>query len=105
MLTRFIWRQLVLFTMLSVVTAIALGWYYLRIPTAVGIGQYTLKVDLRTSGGLYRTANVTYRGETIGKVTAVEPTESGVEATMSIADRYKIPVDAVGERAFGVGGR
>ena len=94
MLTRFIWRQLVLFTMLSVVTAIALGWYYLRIPTAVGIGQYTLKVDLRTSGGLYRTANVTYRGETIGKVTAVEPTESGVEATMSIADRYKIPVDA-----------
>ena len=44
MLTRFVWRQLILFTMLSVVTAIALGWYYLRIPTAVGIGQYTLKV-------------------------------------------------------------
>ena len=54
MLTRFVWRQLILFTMLSVVTAIALGWYYLRIPTAVGIGEYTLKVDLPTSGGLYR---------------------------------------------------
>ncbi|MFZ1163253.1 MCE family protein [Mycobacterium sp.] len=94
MLTRFIWRQLVLFTMLSVVTAIALGWYYLRIPTAVGIGQYTLKLELPTSGGLYKTSNVTYRGETIGKVTAVEPTEDGVRATMSIADRYKIPIDA-----------
>jgi phospholipid/cholesterol/gamma-HCH transport system substrate-binding protein len=94
MLTRFIWRQLVTFTVLSVVTAIALGWYYLRIPTAVGIGQYTLKVDLHTSGGLYKTANVTYRGETIGKVTAVQPTEAGVQATMSIADRYKIPIDA-----------
>jgi phospholipid/cholesterol/gamma-HCH transport system substrate-binding protein len=94
MLTRFVWRQLVLFTMLSVITAIALGLYYLRIPAAVGIGQYTLKVDLRTSGGLYKTANVTYRGETIGKVTAVEPTEAGVQATMSIADRYKIPIDA-----------
>ena len=94
MLTRFIWRQLILFSILSVVTAIALGWYYLRIPTAVGIGQYTLKADLPTSGGLYKTANVTYRGETIGKVTAVEPTEAGVQATMSIANRYKIPIDA-----------
>ena len=79
---------------MSVITAIALGWYYLRVPTAMGIGQYTLKADLPTSGGLYKTANVTYRGETIGRVTAVEPTETGVQATMSIGDRYKIPVDA-----------
>jgi len=94
MLTRFIRRQLILFSILSVITAIALGWYYLRIPTAVGIGQYTLKADLPASGGLYKTANVTYRGETIGKVTAVEPTETGAQATMSIANRYKIPIDA-----------
>ena len=39
-------------------------------------------------------ANVTYRGTTIGKVTAVEPTERGAKATMSIDSRYKIPVDA-----------
>ena len=94
MLTRFIWRQLILFSILSVITAIALGWYYLRIPSHVGIGQYTLKADLPASGGLYKTANVTYRGETIGKVTAVEPTEAGAQATMSIADRYKVPIDA-----------
>ena len=31
---------------------------------------------------------------TIGKVTAVEPTETGARATMSIDNRYKIPVDA-----------
>src|ERR1700739_506011 len=94
MLTRLIWRQLILFSLLSVVTAIALGGYSLRLPTAVGIGQYTLKADLPTSGGLYKTSNVTYRGETIGRVTAVEPTETGVRATMRIGDRYKIPVDA-----------
>src|ERR1700757_3937712 len=94
MLTRFIWRQLILFSILSVVTAIALGGYYLRLPTAVGIGQYTLKAELPTSGGLYKTSNVTYRGETIGTVTAVEPTETGVQVTMSIADRYQIPIDA-----------
>lgn len=94
MLTRFIWRQLILFSILAVITAIALGWYYLRIPSQVGIGQYELKADLPVSGGLYRTANVTYRGETIGKVVAVEPTETGVQATMSIASKYKIPIDA-----------
>jgi phospholipid/cholesterol/gamma-HCH transport system substrate-binding protein len=94
MLTRFTKRQLLLFSILTVITAIALGLYYLRIPSQVGIGQYTLKADLPTSGGLYKTANVTYRGETIGKVTAVEPTETGAQATMSISSRYKIPFNA-----------
>jgi phospholipid/cholesterol/gamma-HCH transport system substrate-binding protein len=94
MLTRLIWRQLILFGLVSVVTALALGGYYLRLPTAVGVGQYTLKAELPTSGGLYRTANVTYRGQTIGTVTAVEPTETGVRVTMSVADRYQIPIDA-----------
>ncbi|MCV7074488.1 MCE family protein [Mycobacterium szulgai] len=94
MLTRFVWRQLIMFGIISTVTAIALGWYYLRIPTALGIGQYTLKADLPRSGGLYRTANVTYRGETIGTITAVEPTKTGAEVTMSIANRYQIPIDA-----------
>jgi phospholipid/cholesterol/gamma-HCH transport system substrate-binding protein len=60
----------------------------------VGIGQYQLKADLPASGGLYPTANVTYRGITIGKVTDVEPTEHGAQATMSIDSRYKIPIDA-----------
>ena len=94
MLTRLIRNQLVLFTALSVIMVVALGWYYLRIPSLLGIGQYTLKADLPASGGLYRTSNVTYRGITIGKVTDVEPTQNKVVATMSIESRYKIPVDA-----------
>ncbi len=94
MLTRFLRRQLILFSAITVVALVVLGWYYLRIPTLVGIGQYELKADLPASGGLYPTANVTYRGITIGKVTDIEPTEHGAQATMSIANRYKIPVDA-----------
>src|SRR5246127_5016378 len=82
------------FGVLTVVAIVVLGWYYLRIPTLVGIGQYTLKADLPASGGLYRTANVTYRGINVGKVTDVEPTVNGVQATMSIASQYKIPIDA-----------
>jgi phospholipid/cholesterol/gamma-HCH transport system substrate-binding protein len=93
-LTRFIKIQLALFTVLTVIALVTLGWYYLRLPSAAGIGQYTLQAELPASGGLYRTANVTYRGITIGKVTEVEPTESGARATMSIENRFKIPVDA-----------
>lgn len=94
MLTRFIKFQLVLFTILTIIAVVVLGWYYLRIPSLVGIGQYELKAQLPRSGGLYATANVTYRGTQIGKVTSVVPTESGALATMSIDDRYKIPADA-----------
>ncbi|BBY37335.1 mammalian cell entry protein [Mycobacterium mantenii] len=94
MLTRFIKRQLVMFAILTAVTAVVLGWYYLQIPTAAGIGQYTLKADLPASGGLYKTSNVTYRGETIGTVTGVEPTGTGARVTISIGNRYRIPIDA-----------
>ena len=95
MLTPFIRRQLILFGILTVVSLLVLGVYYVRLPSLAGIGQYTLKAELPASGGLYPTANVTYRGITIGKVTNVEPTEQGAEATMSIDSRYKIPIDAI----------
>jgi phospholipid/cholesterol/gamma-HCH transport system substrate-binding protein len=93
-LTRFIKIQLVLFTILTIIAITVLGWYYLRIPSLAGIGQYELHADLPRSGGLYATANVTYRGTQIGKVTEVEPTKNGARATMSIDKRYKIPADA-----------
>ncbi|GAB3230819.1 MCE family protein [Mycolicibacterium hippocampi] len=93
-ITRLVRIQLILFTILTLATLAILGGYYLRLPAVAGLGQYTLKADLPTSGGLYRTANVTYRGATIGKVTAVEPTATGVQATMRIDDEYKIPLEA-----------
>ena len=94
MLTRFIRTQLVVFTVLTVIAVLGLGIYYLRVPSLAGIGQYTLKVDLPSAGGLYKTANVTYRGRTIGRVTDMEPTEKGARATLSISDKYKVPVDS-----------
>jgi phospholipid/cholesterol/gamma-HCH transport system substrate-binding protein len=86
--------QLTLLSVLTVVVLAGLGGYYLRLPNLAGVGQYTLHVDLQRSGGLYPTANVTYRGTTVGKVTAVEPTQRGVVATLSIDNHYRIPVDA-----------
>src|SRR6201988_2404579 len=87
--------QLVLFTILTILAIVVLGWYYLRGPSLAGVGTYDLHANLPRSGGLYGTANVTYRGTQIGKVTEVSPTEDGAEATLRIDSRYKIPIDAV----------
>ena len=94
MLTRFIKTQLFIFLALTIAALLALSIFYLRLPSVAGIGQYQLKVDLPAAGGLYKTSNVTYRGVSIGSVTNVEPTETGARATLSIANKYKIPVDA-----------
>ena len=94
LLTRFVKTQLVVFSILTILGLLVLSLYYLRLPTAAGIGQYELKVDLPRAGGLYKTANVTYRGTTIGRVTGMEPTERGARATLSIANKFKVPVDA-----------
>ncbi len=94
MLTRFIKSQLIIFVVLTVLALLGLGLYYLRLPSLLGVGQYNLKVDLPAAGGLYRTANVTYKGVTIGRVTGVEPTETGALASLSIDKKYKIPNDS-----------
>jgi phospholipid/cholesterol/gamma-HCH transport system substrate-binding protein len=94
MLTRLTRIQLIMFTIVTIIVLMALGWYYLRLPTVFGVDQYTLYAQLPKSGGLYATANVTYRGVQIGKVTKVDPTERGARATLSIDNGYKIPIDA-----------
>ncbi|PRC54753.1 MCE family protein, partial [Mycobacterium sp. ITM-2017-0098] len=85
---RFIKIQLILFTILTIVALGVLGLYYLRLPSLAGVGQYTLYAEPPRSGGLYASGNVTYRGSQIGKVTEVEPTETGARATMSIDSEY-----------------
>ncbi len=95
MLTRFIKIQLILFAILTFIALIVLGWYYLRVPSLVGIGQYKLYADLPRSGGLYSTANVTYRGihHRQGDRRS-SPPSTGPGPTMSIDSQFKIPVDA-----------
>lgn len=94
LLTRFIKMQLVIFTVLTLIALVVLGLLYLRLPTWAGIGMYNLNAELPNSAGLYKTANVTYRGTTVGKVTSVEPTENGARIEMDIYNRYKVPTDA-----------
>jgi phospholipid/cholesterol/gamma-HCH transport system substrate-binding protein len=94
MLTRFIKIQLLLFAIITLIGLIVLSLVYLRLPTAAGVNMYRLYAELPNSAGLYKTANVTFRGTTIGKVLDVSPTETGAKVTMDIDDRFKVPIDS-----------
>jgi virulence factor Mce-like protein len=107
MLTRFVRIQLAIFTVVGIIGVVAMVLFYIQAPTLLGIGRMTVTLDLPATGGLYRFANVTYRGVQVGKVTSVALTAEGAKATLSLGTSPKIPanlhaavrsVSAVGEQ-------
>jgi phospholipid/cholesterol/gamma-HCH transport system substrate-binding protein len=107
MLTRFVRIQLAIFAVVGLIGVIAMALFYVQVPTLLGIGRMTVSLELPATGGLYRFANVTYRGVQVGKVTAVGLTPDGVKATLSLDGSPNIPanlhaevrsVSAVGEQ-------
>ncbi|MGV0746492.1 MCE family protein [Mycolicibacterium sp. XJ870] len=93
MLTRLVRVQLVIFTIASVVGVGMMAFVYMQAPVLFGIGRITVKLELASTGGLYRFANVTYRGIEVGKVTDIGPTREGAVATMSLQTSPRIPAD------------
>ncbi|MCV7343293.1 MCE family protein [Mycolicibacterium rhodesiae] len=93
MLTRFIRNQLIIFTVASIVSVAVMVLVYLQVPTLLGIGKMTVKLEMPETGGLYRFSNVTYRGVQLGKVTDVQATEQGAEATLMLDTSPQVPAD------------
>lgn len=93
MLTRFVRNQLIIFTIASIVGVMVMLFAYMQVPTLLGVGRLAVTLELPESGGLYRFSNVTYRGVQVGKVTSVNLTENGAEATLSLETSPKIPAD------------
>ncbi|WP_405136557.1 MCE family protein [Nocardia sp. NBC_01388] len=92
-LTKFVRIQLTIFTILTVVSLTVMGLQFIQIPAMFGIGRYDVTVELAGNGNLYKTANVTYRGETVGRVTEIKPAADGVVAALSMYSSHKIPAD------------
>ena len=70
MLTRLARWQLSIFAIITVLAVGTIALAYLHVPAALGYGKYAVTANFAASGGLYKNANVTYRGDTIGRVTA-----------------------------------
>ncbi len=93
MLTRFVRIQLAIFTVVGTLGVLLMVLWYVQAPTLLGIGKMTVTLDLPAAGGLYRFSNVTYRGVQVGKVTGLELTPRGAQATLSLETSPKIPAD------------
>jgi phospholipid/cholesterol/gamma-HCH transport system substrate-binding protein len=93
-LTRRMRIQLAIVALVALVAGVVMGVGYMDLPAMLfGVGRYTVTAELPETGGLYRTANITYRGTEVGRVESVHLTDSGVEAILSLNSKYKIPSD------------
>jgi phospholipid/cholesterol/gamma-HCH transport system substrate-binding protein len=107
MLDRLTRIQLMIFAIVTVLTVGAIAVYYLHLPAKLGFGAYHVTAEFVSGGGLYKNANVTYRGVTIGRVESVALANDGVDAHMRLNSDTKVPanvtatvksVSAVGEQ-------
>lgn len=99
--------QLSIFAVVTVITLSVMAIFYLRLPATFGIGTYGVSADFVAGGGLYKNANVTYRGVAVGRVESVGLNPNGVTAHMRLNSGTAIPsnvtatvrsVSAIGEQ-------
>src|SRR5438270_8122084 len=107
MLDRLTRVQLWIFAVITVITLPIMAIFYLRLPATFGPGTYGVSADFVAGGGLYKNANVTYRGVAVGRVESVGLNPTGVTAEMRLNSGTPIPsnvtatvksVSAVGEQ-------
>lgn len=91
MLTRLVRIQLGIFAVVTVLAVGAIAILYLHLPSRLGIGTYKVTADFIGGGGIYKSANVTYRGVTVGRVEDVRLSDHGVDAQMRLNSATKIP--------------
>ncbi|WP_028477069.1 MCE family protein [Nocardia sp. CNY236] len=77
-MTRLVRWQLVAFVVIAVVGVVFVGAKYIRLDHMLGFGEYTVKLRAAHTGGIYKGAEVTYRGVPVGRVGESEITGDGV---------------------------
>jgi phospholipid/cholesterol/gamma-HCH transport system substrate-binding protein len=92
-LSRRIWTQLAILASITVIAIGVMAFGFVKVPALLGIGRYKVTVDLPTSGGLYPTSVVNYRGSEVGSVKSVDVTRDGVKAVLSLDSGIAIPSD------------
>ncbi|MGH3524169.1 MAG: MCE family protein, partial [Mycobacterium sp.] len=87
--------QLAIFGVVTVITVALMAIFYLRLPAALGIGTYQVTADFVAGGGLYKNANVTYRGVAVGRVESVGLNPNGVDAVMRLNSGTAVPASVI----------
>ncbi|CPT92219.1 MCE-family protein MCE3f [Mycobacteroides abscessus] len=95
MISKKIKIQLAIFTAIALVFGAVMVFGYMNLPAKLfGVGRYDVTIKLDKTGGLYPTANVTYRGTEVGRVESVGlDANGGVAAVVSLKSGIDIPSD------------
>jgi phospholipid/cholesterol/gamma-HCH transport system substrate-binding protein len=96
-LPRTVWIQLAILAAVTVIAGGIMAFGFVNVPALVGIGRYNVTLELPSSGGLYPSSVVTYRGSEVGRVTSVDVTRGGVQAVLKLDSSTKIPSDVRAE--------
>ena len=89
--------QLIVF---GVIAAMSIGYLVLGYGDGArssGLATYQIKADLRDTSGLYPRALVTYRGVQVGRVTALNLSNDGVDVVLAIDSKVRVPVGSRAE--------
>ena len=90
-LSRFVRIQLLVFFVISVVGISYTGINYIGLSRLLGYGHYKVVAHFSDSGGIFPNAEVTYRGVTVGRVSDLRLTDSGLAVHMLIDNGVRIP--------------
>ncbi|MFL6109354.1 MAG: MCE family protein [Marmoricola sp.] len=90
-------KQLIAFTVASIIGIVVLSVTFLRIPETLGLGRYTVSVQFTQGAGLYKGAQVNYLGTPVGKVRSMKLTDDGILVGLAIKDGTAIPSNASAE--------
>lgn len=106
-MTRLVKIQLVIFAIVTVLALTIMSVVYLQLPRALGWQRTDVALEMPDTGGLYKNANVSYLGNTIGRVDAVTLTPGRVVAELHFDSKADVPenvraqirsVSAIGEQ-------
>lgn len=93
MIRRTVKLQLVAFTLISAFVIVYAGFNLIGLNQRLFGNDYKVRVNLVKTGGIFATAEVTYRGVSIGRVESMQLTKNGVDAVLRIRGGEQVPAD------------
>ncbi|ADB35149.1 virulence factor Mce family protein [Kribbella flavida DSM 17836] len=94
-ITRTVRIQLMVFLLITVVGIAYVGGKYAQIDKLLFDDDYTVSASFAESGGIFSGAEVTYRGQPVGRVGELRLLDDGVQVDLDIDQEVKIPNDLV----------
>ena len=89
MITRRVKIQLMIFVLLTISGVAFVGAKYANLGTLFYKDHYTVTANFKDSGGIYKGAEVDYRGVMIGSVGNMTLTPTGVDLALDIKNKWK----------------